>query len=443
MNSRAVRSEVHALAWPMVGTNLLTRGINIVDMMLVGHLGKNALAGVGIGQMILFAGMIATFSISVGTTVMVAFYTGSGNHARRNSIMKTTLITAAICGVGLCALGRTYSEHIGRFLGASPEVLAVAMNYVRIIWFFYTFRMLQMVLSSAFQGMGDSRTPLYVVGTSNVVHALAAYCLIYGKLGLPALGVQGAALATGLSETGAVIALFILLNKKSGVTLSVPFSSRSDIVKTARLCLPVVGERMMTSSMQWTYNAIVLNVTVAAYAAHQAGMNIEAFSFLPGIAFMQAATALVGRNLGAKNVAAARESGYQSNLVAMIIMSVFSVTFLFIPEYWMRLFTSDPEVIEYGITFCRIGAFLQIPLAASLVFGGALRGAGETKWVMGTTFVGAWVVRIPIALAAYFLNWGMFWVWMAMLFDWYVRGSLMFWRFRRGGWKLDGDRRIE
>ena len=175
-------------------------------------------------------------------------------------------------------------------------------------------------------------------------------------------------------------------------------------------------------------------------AAHQAGMNIESLSFLPGIAFMQAATALVGKNLGANNLEGATRSGYQSNLIAMIVMGLFGLTFFFLPEQWMRIFTSDPEVIEYGITFCRIVAVLQVPLAASLVLGGALRGAGETRWVMITTLIGAWVFRIPFALTAYWLDWGIFWIWMAMTIDWFIRAGLFFWRYRKGGWKLaDGS----
>jgi putative MATE family efflux protein len=319
-------------------------------------------------------------------------------------------------------------------LGAEGEVLDLSWKYLKIIWIFYVFRMLQLVLSSIFQGMGDSRTPLYIVGLSNIFHIIVAYSLIYGKFGMPDLGISGAAFAAGGTEAlSAAVLMFALLRKKD-ISLSVPFSSREDIKRLIKLSTPVVGERVLTGSMQWTYHAIILQTTVAAYAAHQAGMNVEAFAFLPGIAFMQAATALVGRNLGANNVDAAKRSGYQTSHIAMILMGAFGITYFFLPQYWMRVFTSDPEVIANGITFCKIAAFLQIPLAMTLVLGGALRGAGETRWVMLITLIGAWGVRIPFALLAYWLGWGITWIWLAMNADWFVRAGLLYWRYRRRAW---------
>ncbi|NLI15750.1 MAG: MATE family efflux transporter, partial [candidate division Zixibacteria bacterium] len=154
--------------------------------------------------------------------------------------------------------------------------------------------------------------------------------------------------------------------------------------------------------------------------------------WLPGLGFAQAATAMVGQNLGARLPRKAKRVGYQSSLVAIIFMTVLGVSYLVVPELWVRLFTSDAKVIKLGVIYCYVTAFSQPPLAAAMVLSGALRGAGNTRFVMGTTVVGAWCVRLPFAyITGILLGGGILWVWIAMILDWVVRAGALLWRYRR------------
>jgi len=171
---------------------------------------------------------------------------------------------------------------------------------------------------------------------------------------------------------------------------------------------------------------------VAAYAAHQVGLNIESLSFLPGLGFTKAATALVGQRLGARDPEGARLSARQANLLAMGIMTVFGASFALFPRAWVVLFTSDPGVLGYSVPLLTVMGLLQPPLAIAMVTSGALRGAGETHVVLAAAIVGGWLVRLPFAYAGGVVwNLGMTVVWMTMILDWAVRCAIVSWRFRR------------
>jgi putative MATE family efflux protein len=171
---------------------------------------------------------------------------------------------------------------------------------------------------------------------------------------------------------------------------------------------------------------------VAAYAAHQVGLNIESLSFLPGLGFAKAATALVGQRLGARDAEGARQSARQANFLGLGIMSVWGAAFVLFPSTWVGFFTPDPGVLAYSVPLMTILGILQPPLAVAMVISGALRGAGETHVVLAAAILGGWCVRLPLA---YFVGvagaLGMTAVWTTMIFDWIVRGSIVSWKFSR------------
>jgi putative MATE family efflux protein len=177
---------------------------------------------------------------------------------------------------------------------------------------------------------------------------------------------------------------------------------------------------------------IVISFGVAAYAAHQVGLSIESLSFLPGLGFAKAATALVGQRLGARDPEGARLSARQANLLAMGIMTAFGASFVLFPKPWVILFTSDPGVLGYSVPLLTVMGLLQPPLAIAMITSGALRGAGETHVVLAAAVVGGWLVRLPLAYGfGVAANLGMTVVWTTMLLDWGVRCSIVSWRFRR------------
>jgi putative MATE family efflux protein len=266
-----------------------------------------------------------------------------------------------------------------------------------------------------------------------LLHILIAYPLIYGRWGLPALGVQGAAIAVGIAEAVGMCYLAIrcvpLLHRSTHI--------RFDLFRTIwQVGAPVSGSALCNRRASWRTPKIVLLYGTVAYAAHQVGLSIESLSFLPGYGFAIAAATMVGQSIGAGKYTRAKLENWEANRLATAIMSVMGIVFFFFPYVLLRAFTNDESVIELGTLFLKIVALLQIPLALTMVLAGSLRGAGDTHFIMVATTIGMWLVRVPIAvIAGVWLQLGVFYVWLAMIADWTLRMALMLWRYRSERWR--------
>jgi len=200
--------------------------------------------------------------------------------------------------------------------------------------------------------------------------------------------------------------------------------------------LPTGVEQVLFRIGNMAYVRILASLGVAAYAANQVAINGWSLSFMPGFGFAVAATTLVGQSLGARDPDGAERSGHTTFRMGATVMAVIGVVMILFPEQIMAFFTSDVEVIRLGATPLRIMGFVQPMLAASMIYAGGLRGAGDTRWPMIITGGCIWLVRLPLAyLLAIVLGWGLTGAWTAMSIDLILRGSFNALRFRGGGWK--------
>jgi putative MATE family efflux protein len=199
---------------------------------------------------------------------------------------------------------------------------------------------------------------------------------------------------------------------------------------------PVSGERIVQQAGILIYTKLVLIYGTVTYAAHQVGLSIESLSFLPGYGFAIAAATMVGQSIGAGKYTRAKLENWEANRLALVIMAGMGIVFFFFPYLLLRAFTTDEAVIELGTMFLKIVAVLQIPLALTMVLAGSLRGAGDTRFIMGATTVGMWGVRVPMALiVTLWLHLPVYYVWMAMIADWTVRMALLLWRYQSERWR--------
>jgi putative MATE family efflux protein len=410
----------------------LQRGVNVVDALLVGRLGAAELAAVGLSQLLLMFVMALVYGLGVGSTVMVAFHTGAADMRRRAWAARMTLLMGAIAAAALGLAGLGLSRTAAGFMGADGRLLALTLDYLHITWWLFGAYVFLHLFSTIFQGVGDTRTPLKAMVGVNILHVLMAVPLIYGWGGLPRWGVRGAALASGISEAAGAIWLAWQAVRRGLLGERGTGWDPVELVRIIRVGLPAMAERLLTHGMQVVYTRIVIGFGVAAYAAHQVGLNIESLSFLPGLGFAKAATTLVGQRLGAHDAEGARQSAREANRLGLWIMSAWGVSFILFPRAWVALFTPDSAVLAYSVPLMVTMGILQPPLAAAMVMAGALRGAGETHVVLLAAVLGGWCVRLPLAYLCGILGGlGMTAVWATMVLDWIVRGVILGWRFGR------------
>ncbi|HET9962732.1 MAG TPA: MATE family efflux transporter [Nitrospiraceae bacterium] len=428
-----IRRSVMTLALPVTVSSLLQRTEGIVAVFLVGGLGAVPIAAVGLGQLLAFIATTLVSGLSVGTNVVIAQLWGARRYEDAGQAARHFLGLAVLVSLCMMLSGIGLNRAAMALLGAEPDVIAVALPYSTLIFLVIPFTVFLQVLSSLLQGTGDTRTPMYAMILVNLLHIAVAYPLIYGRWGLPAFGVKGAAVAVGIAEaTGTA---FLLYNCR-------PFLRRSkrlrwDLLRTIwDIGAPVSGERIVQQAGILVYTKIVLIYGTVSYAAHQVGLSIESLSFLPGYGFAIAAATMVGQSIGAGKYTRAKLENWEANRMATFVMAGMGVVFFFFPYALLRAFTNDESVIDLGTLFLKIVALLQVPLALTMVLAGSLRGAGDTRFIMIATMVGMWTVRVPIAFAVgVWLQLGVFYVWLAMIADWTLRMVLMLWRYRSERWK--------
>ncbi len=419
---------------PVVLSSLLQRSVGIVDIFLVGGLGASSIAAVGIAQIMVFVMMSVSWGINVGVTVLVAQLWGAERKRdAARAAYQAMLLAAGAAGL-ITLIGLTFGGQVAALLGANASVQGILSDYTNIIFAFIFFTIAINVLAGIMHGTGDTKTPLYATLIVNILHVIVAYPLIYGYLGFSKLGVKGAAIAIAVSESmGAAFLLFHALRKRYIIinrALEIKYT-----IMTVKLGYPIFIDRLLQNMGSLFFAKVILLYGTAVYAAHQVGLAIEAFSFMPGYGIAVAAATIVGQNLGAGKPAEARLSAYEANRLAVILMAIMGLVFFFFPYGLLRAFTRDPEVIRYGILYMKIVAFAQVPLAITMVVGGSLRGAGDTGFIMFATIAGMWFVRLPVAaLLAAVVKTEIRYVWSVMIADWLVRMTLLLWRYRKENW---------
>ncbi len=428
-----IRRSVLALAFPVTVSSLLQRAEGIVAVFLVGGLGATSIAAVGLGQLLAFVATTLVSGISVGTNVIVAQLWGARRRQDAGEAARHFLWLSIGVSLALAAVGMAGNGFVMQQLGAEPAVIELALPYSTLIFLVIPCTVLIQVLSSILQGTGDTRTPMFAMIGVNVLHILVAYPLIYGRWGIPALGLQGAAIAVGLAEATGTLYLLLQCRPilKSSSTL------RLDLIRSIwDVGASVSGERIVQQAGIFVYTKLVLLYGTVAYAAHQVGLSIESLSFLPGYGLAIAAATMVGQSIGAGKYARAKLENWEANRIAIVLMACMGIIFFFFPYALLRAFTTDEAVIELGTMFLKIVALLQVPLALTMVLAGSLRGAGDTRFIMGATVIGMWGVRVPLALiAALWMRQSVLYIWIAMIADWTVRMGLLLWRYQSERWR--------
>ena len=435
-----LRRTIMMLAWPVMIEQILASATQIIDMIMIGRLGPAAVTGVGLSFQPFFFVFAVFMGLSVGTTAVVARHIGAGEPREAGQTAAQSVLLAAALGVVIAIPGYLWADKVITLMGAEPEVVELGTSYIRTLVWGAVFMLLAMLLSGALRGAGDTRTPMKVALVVNVVNVVGNYVLIFGHLGFPAMGVRGAALATSLARAGGGIALiYLAMSGRAGLRFGWSDLLRVDRALIRRIMavgVPAGSERMIMGLAQVLYARTVASLGTVAYAAHAIALNAESVAYMPAMGFATAASTTVGQALGAKRPDLARRYGWECGRMAMIMMGVVGVLLFVFPQYLMRLYTDEVDVVRLGVMCLRLMAPAQIFQAAGFVFAGALRGAGDTRRVMFITVIGIWAMRLGLTtLLILAVGVGLAGAWIAMGLDWVVRATLLMLRFRGGAWE--------
>lgn len=445
-------SAVLALSWPAIVQQLMLTLVQYIDTAMVGSLGPNATASVGVvsSSVWLFNGLLG--AAATGFAVQVAQHIGARETERARSVVRESMLFSLLFGVFMGSAAAALSFSLPGLLGAEEAIRPDASAYFLIVGCSMPFLMAINLMSSLLRCMGDTRTPMLFNITLNILNTIFNFLLIYEpreasvfglRVFLPGagLGVPGAALGSALASL--LVALLFLRRFLSRdfplrISLRDRFRFTRDCLSAMiRIAIPQAMAHTASCGAQIAVTVIVAGLGTQAVAANSLAVTAEALCYQPGYGVSTAATTLVGQSIGAGRRDLAVRFARVSTLLGMAIMTGTGLLMFLFAEPLIGMFTPDADVMRLGASLLRIEAFAEPLFAASIVASGAFSGAGDTKWSFAANLLSMWGIRLPIALLL-IGSLGLTGMWIAMACELSIKGLVFLWRLRSKKWLDSG-----
>lgn len=438
--SKTIYTNAFAIAWPSVLESVLVGLVSAIDSMMVGTIGPEAIAAVGITTQPRYILLAIILSINIGVTAIVARRKGEGDQVGANDCLRQAILLSGGISLVLTILGYVFARPLMLFAGAQADTVNDAVSYFRIVTLGLFFTSVGLTINAAQRGVGNTKISMKTNTIANVVNIIFNYLLIGGNLGFPRLGVSGAAIATSL---GFVVSFCISVrtvvhSDQHFLSLSLSDHWHFDgqtVGSIFKISSSAMVEQLFMRIGFFTYAKIVAGLGTIAFATHQICMNIINLSFTFGDGLSVAASALVGQNLGAKRGDLAILYGKALQRMALICATGLFLVFLFGRHLLIGLFTNDAAIIAEGgfiMIICAVQCYAQ---TYQVTTSGALRGAGDVAYVAVVSFISIGVLRPIMAyLFCYTFGGGLIGAWFSVLADQYIRMFLFLLRYRSGKW---------
>lgn len=427
------------IAWPSAVESVLIALIGAVDMMMVGSLGKEAIAAVAIATQPKFIILAPIMALNVGVTVLVSRRKGEGKQEAANGYLRSAAVISVIASFILTLLGGLFARPFLLFAGASMDYIDVAVVYFQIVMVGTFFYASGLTLTAAQRGAGNTKISMLTNLAANIVNLIFNALLINGLFFFPKWGVMGAAIATAIGNfVSFCIACYSLSHPKRYLYLDLKKSwipKKEDLKDIFNISSSSFFEQIFLRFGFFMYAKAIATLGTVAFAAHQVCMNIMIISFACGDGLQVANTSLVGQSLGAKRPDMAKIYTKVSQRIGLIVALILAITCISFRDQILSFFTTDLEVIKAGqipMMFLAVTIIFQVP---QVIIVGALRGAGDVKFVALLMLLSVTCIRPFLAwLLCYPLGLGLVGAWIALFIDQITRNTISLIRFKQDRW---------
>ena len=428
------------MATPVVLGQLSQTLMGLVDTLMVGRLGEEALASVAVATLLFSALAMSIKAIDVAAQTFTARRVGEGRDEEVGAVLTTALTVCLSVGAVLMLVGLIWPEMLMRLVTRDPEVRELGRQYLvfryagmlPLLFFFQA--------KGVFDGIGWTRIGMGVGIGMNLANVGLNWVFIFGKMGAPVLGVGGAALASTISAglAAVVIAGFLLYGptrRRFRLVCRTNFQL-SLIAPFLKIAWPPAVQTLGIVIALIIFNYFLGLVSTLAVATGNVVLRIASLSFMPGVGVGAAVQTLVGQSLGRSDPVGARRAAYGGVGLSIIFMGLFGVFFLATPAFFLRLFSNSTNLISEGVPILRLMGLVQVIDAVGLTLSGALRGAGLTREVMLVDVITGFVLLPPLTyLFAIVMEGGLMGAWLALL-TWFTLYAVgMTWLFLRNKWE--------
>ena len=416
---------VWQLSLPAILTQITTIAMQYIDSAMVGALGADASAAIGLvaSSTWLFGGV--TTAVSAGFSVQVAHRIGAGEDAEARTVVRHGLAAALTLAALLALLGLGICRQLPYWLGGGAEICADASAYFLTYSLMLPFSQLNSLTAGFLQCAGDMVTPSVL---NAVMCGLDVVC---NALLIPHFGVLGAGMGTALACALVSLAMAwccCVRNAQLRLRRGEAHAFRPEILKKAfRIGAPVAVQEIAMNGAMVASTMILAPLGAAAIAANSFAVTAESLCYMPGYGVGSAATTLVGRSVGAGDAAQARRYGNICTALGGALMGCTGLLMMIFCPFVFRLLTPVAEVRTLAAQALRIGLLAEPLFGVSIAAAGALRGAGDTLVPSLLNLGSIWIVRLGLSLLLVG-KLGLRGMWIAMAIELCVRGTLMLWR---------------
>ena len=434
-----INRAIFLLSVPMILEMVMESLFAVVDIFFVSRLGKHAITTVGLTESIITLVYTAAFGLSMAATAVVARRTGEKDaDAAAHSAVQSLYIAGGF-SVLISIVGLLFAKELLALMGAPAEVVAHGNIYTRIILGSNLIIILLFLINGIFRGAGDAAMAMRSLWIANILNIILCPLLINGWGPVPAYGIMGAALATCIGRgIGVCYQLYNLFGGKGLIRIA-RHHLRPDGPLIGRL-LKIAGggaAQLLINTASWIFLVrLVARFGEDAVAGYTVAIRVVIFTLLPASGMANAAAALVGQNLGARQPERAEKSVWRAAFYNMIFLGLVSILFLVAARQVILLFTQDPGVVAYGAQALQLVSLGYIFYAYGMVLSQSFNGAGDTRTPTIINLFGFWMFQVPLAwILAVHLGWGPSGVFCAVATAESCIAIAAIIIFRKGRWK--------
>ncbi len=442
-NRRDFTRRMLSIALPVVFQGLLTNSLSFIDTLMIGQLGEEAIAAVGLANQMFFLISLLFFGISSGSSIFLSQFWGAGNAKNIKRVIGLS-VTAAFFGASLAAgASFFFPRQLMHIFTYKESVVTYGVTYLKIVAISYIFTAISQVLSTALRVIGHARIPLGVALFSLSLNAIGNYFLIFGVGPFPELGVAGAAIATAVSRLAEVLLLLYITYKKHPALAIRDTSAfhwdKDFLLLVIPTSLPVILNEIFWSVGMTTYKVAFSRIGISALAAVNVNESIANLFFVAMMGVSNATLIMIGIKIGEGRTDLARLYAKRFTIIALVVgLGAGSMQAMLAP-WFANLFNISEEVRKMAV-YCLLVNAILLPIKSinMAVIVGILRAGGDTRFSMFAEMFGVWVVGVPLAFfGVLVLNLNIWQVYLLLGMEELTKLVISMARMLRGKWITD------
>jgi putative MATE family efflux protein len=412
----------------------------IVDIYFVSKLGANAVATVGITESMVTIIYAIAIGLGTATTSMVSRRIGEKKPEEASKTALQAILTGVLISILIGLPGALLSRNLLDLMGASKDIVERMSGYTSVMLGCNIVIMMLFIINAIFRSAGDAAVAMKVLWIGNIINIALDPCLIFGLGPFPQMGVTGAAVATSIGRGTAVLfQYYLLFIAKKRIHLSVKHLSvdLKIMIRLLKLSIGSIGQNLIGTT-SWIALVRILSIFGSeVVAGYTIALRIIGFTLLPSWGISNAASTLVGQNLGAKKPERAERSVWVTGWINMILLGVISLVLILFPEIFIKIFIDNENVIKAGVLGLRIVSIGFVAYGLGMVLVNSFNGAGDTSTPLKINIFAFWLVEIPLAwLLAIKAGLNEEGVFIAIVAAESLMTFIAWLVFRKGKWKL-------